>query len=315
MTVCVATISGNGRIITGASDQMMTAGDIEFEPPQLKVSSVTNSIVFMYAGDASLQQEVFDDTRAVVSARIQNRPNEWVSVEFVADLYRRCYANAKQRRIEGRLLIPLGLTTETFVTRQRELSPSLVKDLSAEMINFTMPTIETIIAGVDNSGAHLWSALDGEVWCQDQVGFAAVGVGQNHANSQLMMAKFTKWMEHADGAFLTFLAKKRSEIAPGVGTETDMFMIGPDPGTAQIILPSVISKFGAIYARLQRRESTAFKTILGQARTYVASLEAKEPEPQSTEEIGAESASAAITADEPAGKATEATQAERTEVG
>lgn len=57
MTVCVAAISqsstGTGLMITGASDRMLTAGDIEFEPEQSKIQPLTNSIALMLAGDSA----------------------------------------------------------------------------------------------------------------------------------------------------------------------------------------------------------------------------------------------------------------------
>src|SRR5215207_7140862 len=69
---------------------------------------------------------------------------------------------------------------------------------------------------------------DGYLSCEDVVGFASVGSGSRHAESQMMLARHA-WNADLDPTLLTtYLAKKRAEVAPGVGTETDMFMItGP----------------------------------------------------------------------------------------
>ena len=57
MTVCIAAICNNS-VIFGASDRMLTAGDIQFEPQLQKNYLLTSKIVIQVAGDASVQAEV-----------------------------------------------------------------------------------------------------------------------------------------------------------------------------------------------------------------------------------------------------------------
>ena len=73
MTVCVAAICGDSSIV-GASDRMITAGDVEFEPPQTKLWNVSSSIAVMIAGDASLQMEILYALRDQVNLAIQTTP-------------------------------------------------------------------------------------------------------------------------------------------------------------------------------------------------------------------------------------------------
>ena len=58
MTVCVALLSDDKRSVVGISDQMVTAADIQFEPPQAKIFPITTSIVIMTAGDSSFNAEI-----------------------------------------------------------------------------------------------------------------------------------------------------------------------------------------------------------------------------------------------------------------
>jgi hypothetical protein len=51
--------------------------------------------------------------------------------------------------------------------------------------------------------------------------------------------------------YQTFAAKKRAEIAPGVGQATDMFAVGPTLGAVSAIEPVVIDTLGAMYGGIE----------------------------------------------------------------
>ncbi|MBV9732655.1 MAG: hypothetical protein JO275_07735, partial [Verrucomicrobia bacterium] len=113
VTVCVAAISqdstGQGLMMTGASDRMLTAGDIEFEPEQSKIQPLTTSIALMLAGDSAIQREIVQSVFFDVVARIKSEPKNWWKVSDVAELYVRYFNEAKLRRAETEILAPLGL--------------------------------------------------------------------------------------------------------------------------------------------------------------------------------------------------------------
>jgi 20S proteasome alpha/beta subunit len=46
-------------VLIGASDRMLTAGDVEFEPEQSKIWLISPSICALIAGDAGVQAELF----------------------------------------------------------------------------------------------------------------------------------------------------------------------------------------------------------------------------------------------------------------
>jgi hypothetical protein len=57
MTVCIAARAE--RIVIGATDRMLTAGDVQFEPSAgSKIILLSSSIFMMTAGDAALQAEI-----------------------------------------------------------------------------------------------------------------------------------------------------------------------------------------------------------------------------------------------------------------
>jgi hypothetical protein len=69
VTVCVAAMGQFpldaqltlGPLVVGASDRMITAGDVQFEPQQTKIAQLTSSLALMVAGDTDLQTEIIAD--------------------------------------------------------------------------------------------------------------------------------------------------------------------------------------------------------------------------------------------------------------
>src|SRR5260221_2478193 len=73
MTVCVAAIGNNGQSVFGASDQMITAGDIQFEPAQQKIWKLSPHIALMVAGDVGLHSMFYADLWHAVDGRLAAR--------------------------------------------------------------------------------------------------------------------------------------------------------------------------------------------------------------------------------------------------
>jgi hypothetical protein len=88
MTVCIGAICDTGMIV-GATDTMLTVGDVEFEPqwaaePRVgKVFTITNSIVAMAAGAMGIATGL---VRVVPSVSLQTAANSFGSA-LAADDY------------------------------------------------------------------------------------------------------------------------------------------------------------------------------------------------------------------------------------
>jgi 20S proteasome alpha/beta subunit len=271
VTVCVAAILDRASVI-GASDRMLTSGDVEFEPPQKKIYVITNSIAAMIAGDSSLQLHLIQQVQTEIRKQIQEKPNEWISISHAAITYHTAYKNEQKRRAQAALLTPLGLDENGFLTRQQQMSDSLVKQLAAEIISFDMPQIETIIAGVDASGPHIYTITNHGITCNDAAGFAAIGVGYWHANSQFMFAEHAPSKPFPQTLLLAYAAKRRAEVAPGVGEATDMFMIGPTLGSYFDIGEHVLGELKTIYSQTRTRAQRSQKIANERIGKYVEEL-------------------------------------------
>lgn len=297
VTVCVAALCNDGTTIFGAADRMLTASDIEFEPQQQKIIALTNSVVVMTAGDSSLQTEILSRVFGEVLARIHADPDNWWRVRDVASLYIQHYNSERARRAEVAVLAPLNLTSDTFIQRQQQMAPTLVNTLVSEMLNLDIPAVETIITGIDPTGAHIYVVSNGNLSCNDVVGFAAIGVGRWHANSQFMFNGHTRNRPVPETLLLAFSAKKRAEVAPGVGEATDIFTIGPGLGTYSPVGEHVIKKLEEIYEANRKRIQRAAKKAEESINEFTNQLaEAATPKAQASSPTG----TGAATLDAPA---------------
>jgi hypothetical protein len=62
------------------------------------------------------------------------------------------------------------------------------------------------------------------------VGFAAIGIGKAHAESQFTFSGYWPIKPFHETLLLTHASKKRAEAAPGAGKATDVLVIGPGLG-------------------------------------------------------------------------------------
>jgi hypothetical protein len=266
---------------------MLTAGDVQFEPQQSKIRQLTSSIVAMIAGDSSMQEEILQNVQKDITKKIEEEPSKWVSVSDVTEFYRVRCNEARNKRSENSILAPLGLTHSTFLSQQALMNGDLIVKLATELINFRPPDVEAIITGIDSTGAHIYVVRNSNVACQDGVGFAAIGAGYWHANSQFMFSGHTRSHPLPETLLLAYSAKRRAEVAPGVGREgTDMFFI-PNLGGYSPIGDHVLKELSVIYKSERKKETAIEKQSRERINEYVEKIT---PPPTPVTEQGAVSA-------------------------
>lgn len=250
MTVCVATMFNwnygtserpdIGPAFLTASDRMLTAGEIEYEPAKFKVGFLSKHALLLIAGNYATHSE------AVLNVQRQLRSGGQIDVREIAELYGQQIRQFRLRQAAQRYLAPFGLDENTFITKQREMAPSLTVDLANQMQNHRVD-VEAIIVGLDNVAAYLLHIdSDGFVSCHNDSGFLSIGIGSHHSNSLLMGLPYTSNnIGYASALYWTYAAKKRAEIAPGVGTATDMYLVNREG--CQPILPFFLRGLESIY--------------------------------------------------------------------
>ena len=282
MTVCIAAIC-NDNMVLGASDRMITtgvAGSIGFEPNLPKVWTLTNSIAVMVADDILLHTEVFDKVKRPVLERIIKEPDNWWKVEDVADLYSRFYVQVKSMRAEREVLLPFHLSLEEFINRQKEMSPDFVMNIKEKLDKFKTSNISSIVTGVDADGPHIFEVNNEKVSCCDQIGFAVIGIGYLHAAPHLMFSGHVRKSPITRTLIVTHQAKKKSEVAPGVGRGTDMFMIGPKLGSFTPVSEAIVKQLDEIYDTTAKRAEDVYKKGERTFEKYLKSLVIEKTEAQ-----------------------------------
>jgi 20S proteasome alpha/beta subunit len=244
VTVCIGVISHPMVIV--ATDRMITSGDIQFEQQQPKIFTVAPNILALISGDIATQTALVDSTRATV------RRAGIKTVKGVAQIFTDAYAAYCRSKAEAEVLKPLGLSSVEELMARRKWSADIVHEILRQVQRAAVHyEVATIIAGQDEFGPHLY-VIDkpGMYSVHDRIGFASVGIGQRHAESQFMLAGYTPAWMLPEALYLTYVAKKRAEVAPGVGTYTDLAVITAGPTGSVTIIdrdPQFIQLLDSVY--------------------------------------------------------------------
>jgi hypothetical protein len=278
LTVGLAARGNDGSIFC-AADRMMTVGDIEMESPTSKIAVITSSIVILPSDDdAAFHTEIILDVYSTATARITSEPTRWWRVQEIVDLYIQHREDHKSRRSERDILKPLGLDRLSFLAHQHTMDAKLVRQITVDLINYRIPALSVIIAGNDPSGSHIYVVDTNEnnnveTGCYTSIGYAAIGAGGRHARAHFLTAGQSWLSPMAETLWNTYLAKKRSEVAPGVGEETDVYMIGPQLGTTVVLNKTVSDKLEEVYKRTKEQEEKARQDASKEMTKYVQELE------------------------------------------
>jgi hypothetical protein len=90
-----------------------------------------------------------------------------------------------------------------------------------------------------------------------------------------MMARHNPHSHRDETLLLTYMAKKRSEVAPGVGRGTDMFVIGPGPGSLAMLenIPDIdMKKIDSIYQKMEKQQANRFKAAKEKTKEYMVAV-------------------------------------------
>jgi len=267
MTVCIAARAGNTLVL--ASDRLLTAGDIQFEPLRQKIVAITRSITILTAGDASFLTLILPQVFAAAHEDLGPNPDHWLTVKKVVEFYVKFFIEERSKMAERAILAPLGLDRASFLNHQKTMDPDLVRRLASGLLDYQAPDCAVIIAGCDPEGSHIYVVDGTNVSAYDDVGFAAIGMGARHANSQFMLARHAWHGSLSDTLLLTYLAKRRSEAAPGVGSETDMMIIGPGLGESQVVAEEATNRLRQEYEKIVANENLMMASAKNQISTFV----------------------------------------------
>lgn len=220
MTVCIAALYDNGEGFILASDQMLTIHypmAYEYENEEFeKISRISGTlpIYCLSAGYAIFAQEIVDSTRSQIE-------RESISlVDRAANVVRDNYMQYRMQRLVRNELETRGLNLTTFYKNHKGLLPEIVQLIDRTMRTFNLG-VEFIIVGCEGSKSHIYTVIHpGEVYCNDSIGYTAIGIGAPHVIYHMIENNYRKSSNKETVAKLVEDAKKRSQVAPGVGEKT-----------------------------------------------------------------------------------------------
>ncbi len=225
MTICIAALYNSGKGCILCSDLMVTAHipmGYEFESDDVdKIISICESspIHALSAGDVLASNEMIE--LAKKEAKTQGIAN----TSGIAELLRIAYQVVRRNAVIQHELEPRGLDLPTFHNFHQRLLPQVVQMIDRAFAEFDAG-VDFILAGKNDTQCGIYSISNpGDLSCHNPIGYAAVGSGAPHAIYSLIDAKYKKSMDKDTVEKLVSEAKKRSEVAPGVGTDTKIISV------------------------------------------------------------------------------------------
>jgi 20S proteasome alpha/beta subunit len=225
MTICMAAICADGAGSPGtavvvASDRMVTMANlIEFEHTVPKSTSIGARAVALISGDALTGTHLVRE----VAAELATSP---MTVAQVAQALSNRYSETRNRHAEADILVPRGLNWAAFYGQHQNLVAQITLMLDQALSQYNLG-VELLVAGVDDAGGHISTLHNpgSRPLDHDVIGYAAVGSGQLHSVQSMIGFRHAGDTSLAEAIFRVYASKRRAEVAPGVGDETDMFVI------------------------------------------------------------------------------------------
>ncbi|HSZ14225.1 MAG TPA: hypothetical protein VK790_09335 [Solirubrobacteraceae bacterium] len=139
------------------------------------------------------------------------------------------YEAARTAALEEQILRPRGLNLGMYYTNHNSLNGQIMAMLDNQMSQFNLG-VELLLAGVDPSGAHIHTVHNpgSTERLHDTIGYAAIGSGTIHALQSMIGFRHSAAAEYHETVFRVYASKRRAEVAPGVGHDTDMAVIAAD---------------------------------------------------------------------------------------
>jgi len=250
-----------------ASDRMITAGDVKYEPHQMKIAEMTPQCLLSVAGDFAIHSQAIQDTRRVVRTARDKSPDN------IARLYGKAIQSIKQREAEDLYLSPLGMNSDSFIAQQKDMADSFIDRITGQLQSYEGEEVGAIIIGSDAENVHLYTVdSKGITHCLDDVGFAAIGIGAWHARSRLMQMGYTNQQYLAPALAAVFAAKKAGDLAPGVGEFTDINLVMKDSYFP--LWNKVHGKMHELYKRVAEDVTTIAKDAIAELDKFIGTPEA-----------------------------------------
>src|SRR6266404_4303806 len=280
MTVCLGALCSDRdghsskAVVVGADRMVTLGGHTEFEHEVPKIMAVTDRVVALIAGDALKGGSLIRDIASQMPAGA-------MSVKAVADAISVRYTQLRQQQIQSDIFTPRGISMAQFYGGlQQQMLPQIVAGIDNHVASYNFG-VDILIAGVDDSGASLFSLTNPGGTLNDfqQIAYTAIGSGALHALQSMIGFGHMGGRSLHETAFSVYASKRRGEVAPGVGKDTDLFIVTANGITR---LPdSVKTELESAYSEYQRPLAEEVREKLAKIKLFETEGEADvQPQPE-----------------------------------
>lgn len=232
MTQLIGILCENREKVILISDRMVTTanGSLAFEH-EAKFQFIAPNAIVLTAGTIH-EPEVIVDTKAEIKGK--------GSLREIADVLSKNYRKIRRKRVENEILEEIGiLSFDEFHRKQNLLHENSVLELSKRIRDYDLG-VHLLLGGVDEKACLCRIGEPGTYRSFDDLGFCCIGSGDRHAEPVFAFYGFTLALPLAEALQIGFEAKKRAEMAGGVGKQTDIWII--EKGGVYAVTPETIKQ-------------------------------------------------------------------------
>jgi 20S proteasome alpha/beta subunit len=189
---------------------------IEYEHEIEKIVKVFPNFYVLMAGTVNNAVDI------VEKAKSSTKESDSYYKKF--EKFKEAYSVYRKEKIEDVILGTQGFTSITdFQQRQNTLSKEVVMSIQNLIANANLQTLMILVA-LENHKCYI-KVLNHPGDLINPLEYAVIGSGDLHATQSLISARYKKSEDVDTATYLVFEAKKRAEVAPGVGNMTDMIVL------------------------------------------------------------------------------------------
>lgn len=247
MTQIIGAICDERKKAIALSDRMITTSDLSlaFEHETPKIDKITSNCIALTAGSALIHEPIFRN----VCAKLGDKTRPLIS-EVVDEIVKE-YQKLRIKQMEDEIFRRKNLTIEQFYQNQKTFHDAFVMHLIDAMEKYSLD-LHILIVGVDSEGAHIYRVHNpGTSMPFDALGFCCIGTGQRHADSTFAYRRYTPSLPLKKALYVAFEAKKRAEMAGGVGASTDVAII--DEKGSRLLPQDIITELNKIYHMMEEK--------------------------------------------------------------
>lgn len=208
------------------ADKMISLSTVTIEHSISKIEKVfANEGIEVFgvgSGDLSLITDFFEKLKN----QCEIMKDQMENVKNIAELGSSIYNLIVRQKVNKMFLEPLGI--DYSIIQKGRIEEQILDNfvnVTNETIKNIQLNLEVLIAGLDNSGAHIFKFYGQDFTISEKLGFDAIGSGADSAIWTLIHKQYDPKKSLNSAIVLCSWAKFQSEESFGVGENTDLYVL------------------------------------------------------------------------------------------